>query len=289
MVQSRAPLQVGIRCARIANVKPEPLSQVRTVLCDLDGVIWLSHQPIPGSVEAIGALQSAGFEVLFVTNNSTNPPAAVEEILGSIGIVAEGAVIGSAQAAASLVATGERVLVCGERGIHEAMERAGAEWLDAHAPDDRYHSFIRDCDTVVVGLDRKFTYQTLDRVSARIRGGARFIATNDDPTYPTPHGVTPGAGSLLAAVIAASGVRPVLAGKPHQPMADLVLNRTASLPEHILMVGDRVSTDGLFARTLRCGFAWVRSGVPGDVDDMTDVPITVHARDLSEVASALLG
>ncbi len=266
----------------------EHISQVRTVLCDLDGVIWLAHQPIPGSVEAVSALQAAGIEVLFVTNNSTTPPAAVEEILGSIGIEGAGAVIGSAEAAASLLAPGERVLVCGERGIREAVDRVGAEWLDANAPGDHYLSQIADCDTVVVGLDRQFSYQTLDRVSATIRRGARFIATNDDATYPTPHGVIPGAGSLLAAVIAAAGVSPVLAGKPHQPMADLVLRRTSSVPEQIVMVGDRLSTDGMFARTLGCAFAWVRTGVPGDVEDMTSIPISVSAGDLSEVATALL-
>jgi HAD superfamily hydrolase (TIGR01450 family) len=267
----------------MANVTTEKVTKVRTVLCDLDGVIWLAHQPIPGSVEAVSALQAAGIEVLFVTNNSTSPPTAVEEVLASIGIYAPGAVLGSAEAAASMLTPGEQVLVCGERGIFEAVERVGAIGLRTNDP-----SCVERCDTVVVGLDRQFTYQTLERVSAAIRRGARFIATNDDATYPTTQGVIPGAGSLVAAVIAASGVRPQLAGKPHQPMADLVFRRTASLPDQILMVGDRLSTDGLFARTLGCAFAWVRSGVPSDMNDGAQVPIAIAADDLSEVASALL-
>lgn len=269
-------------------MRPEAIPQVRTVLCDLDGVIWLAHQPIPGSVEAVRALQAAGIEVLFVTNNSTSPPSAVEEVLASIGVAADGAVIGSAEAAASLLVSGERVLVCGERGICEAVDRVGAERLDVDAPAARYDSFIEACDTVVVGLDRQFSYQTLDRVSAAIRRGARFIATNDDATYPTPYGVVPGAGSLLAAVIAASGVQPILAGKPHQPMADLVLRRTGSTSAQVLMVGDRLSTDGLFARTLGCRFAWVRSGVAGDIEGTTAVSISVSKDNLAEVATALI-
>lgn len=265
------------------------MPQVRTVLCDIDGVIWLAHRPIPGSVEAVSTLQAAGIEVLFVTNNSTSPSSAVEEVLASIGIVADGLVIGSAEAAASLLAAGERVLVCGERGLCEAVDRSGAHRLNADDFSDSSLCLAETCDTVVVGLDRKFSYQTLERVSAVIRRGARFIATNDDVTYPTPHGMVPGAGSLLAAVIAASGVRPIVAGKPHQPMADLVLSRTRSSPEEVLMVGDRLSTDGLFAQTLGCRFAWVHTGVEGDIEDTSAMSISLSASNLAEVAHALVG
>jgi HAD superfamily hydrolase (TIGR01450 family) len=258
--------------------------EVRTVLCDLDGVIWLAHQPIAGSVEAVAALQNHGIEVLFVTNNSTTPSVIVEEVLGSIGIAATGAVLGSAQAAAQMLSPGDRVLICGEQGIRDAVLAVGAEVVDPAAS-----VWIGGCDVVVVGLDREFTYRTLDRISAEIRNGARFIATNDDATYPTPHGPVPGAGSLVAAVTAASGVQPVLAGKPHQPMADLVFSHTTSQPDHMLMVGDRLSTDGLFARTLGAGFAWVRSGVDGDLTDPSGVPMRLVGSNLAEVVEAILG
>jgi HAD superfamily hydrolase (TIGR01450 family) len=257
--------------------------EVRTVLCDLDGVIWLAHQPIPGSVDAVGALRNHGIELLFVTNNSTTAPTIVEEVLGSIGIPATGAVLGSAQAAAQMLSSGDRVLICGEQGIRDAVQAVGAHPVNATEAGP-----TGSCNVVVVGLDRHFTYRTLDRVSAEIRNGARFIATNDDATYPTPNGPVPGAGSLVAAVTAASGVQPVLAGKPHQPMADLVLARTTSQPDQILMVGDRLSTDGLFARTLGAGFAWVRSGVDGDLNDPTGVPLRLTGANLAEVVTAIL-
>jgi HAD superfamily hydrolase (TIGR01450 family) len=272
---------------------------VRMVLCDLDGVVWLAHQPIPGSVEAIATLQAAGIEVLFVTNNSTSPPTAVEEVLASIGVNAHNKVVGSAAAAASLLAPGERVMVCGERGIQEAVDQVGAHRIDPHDPHDAHDPHdpcgldgSEICETVVVGLDRRFNYQVLDRVSAAIRLGARFIATNDDPTYPTPHGVVPGAGSVVAAVSAASGVRPILAGKPHRPMADLVLRIMQSFtdpisPSQVVMVGDRLSTDGRFAQTLGCSFAWVRSGVASDAAVGEEIPITYEGANLAEVATAL--
>ena len=100
------------------------------VLLDLDGVVWLAHQPIPGSVEAIAALRTAGVRVLFVTNNSSARLAEQEEALARIGVPAVGDVVTSALAAALLVEPGEPVHVCGGPGIVEALEqlagRAGA-------------------------------------------------------------------------------------------------------------------------------------------------------------------
>jgi 4-nitrophenyl phosphatase len=257
--------------------------EVQTVLCDLDGVIWLAHQPIPGSVEAVAALRNSGIEVLFVTNNSTAPVEAVEHTLHMIGIEATGAVLGSAQAAAGMLSPGDQVLICGEQGIRDAVEAVGAHLVDWADSDP-----LGSCNVVIVGLDRNFTYRSLDRVAAEIRNGALFIATNDDATYPTPHGPVPGAGSLVAAVAAASGVQPVLAGKPHQPMADLVMSTTSSAPSEILMVGDRLSTDGLFAKTLGAGFAWVRSGVDSDLEDQRDVPLRFVGADLAAVVQEIL-
>src|SRR3954447_4306566 len=91
------------------------------VLCDLDGVVWLSHQAIEGSVEAIARLRAAGHRVLFVTNNSASRIAEQEAALAAIGITATGDVLSSANAAGLLVTAGERVMVCGGPGIVEAI------------------------------------------------------------------------------------------------------------------------------------------------------------------------
>lgn len=256
----------------------------RLVLCDLDGVIWLAHRPIPGSVEAVAGLRAAGWRVIFVTNNSFSPVAAVEESLNSIGIPAAGDVVTSATAGASLVAPGERVLVCGGPGIREEVDKRGADVV-SHVDAERNPDSL---DAVMVGFHRDFDFDVMRRAATAVRAGARLIGTNDDATYPTPDGPIPGGGSILAAVATASGVRPIIAGKPHVPMADLVRKIVGGVASAAVMVGDRPSTDGLFARTLGCRFALVRSGVVAAdtvVDD--DVEIHLDEVDLAAVVERL--
>ncbi|MGB8862438.1 MAG: HAD-IIA family hydrolase [Ilumatobacteraceae bacterium] len=249
----------------------------RVVLCDLDGVVWLAHQPIPGSVDAIARLRAAGHRVLFVTNNSAARLEAQEAALESIGIPAAGDVLTSALAAALLLQPGERALVCGGDGVVQALERRGVETcLDG------------DADAVVVGFHRTFDFDGLTRAARAVRRGARLIGTNDDATYPTPDGPIPGGGSILAAVQTACGQSAEVAGKPYEPMARLVIAEVGEVAARAaVMVGDRPSTDGLFARTLGCGYAHVWSGVTPRgviVDPTPDLAVD----DLGAVAGALL-
>lgn len=261
----------------------------RLLLCDLDGVIWLAHRPIPGSVEAVAALRAASWRVVFVTNNSFSPVSEVEESLASIGIPAAGDVVTSSLAGATLVASGERVLVCGGPGIVEAVTGRGATIVAPADADDDPSSL----DVVIVGFHRDFDYDTMRRASAAVRAGARLIGTNDDATYPTPDGPIPGGGSILAAVATAAGVSPIVAGKPHEPMAATVRELTGGVSTSAVMVGDRPSTDGLFAHTLGCRYALVRSGVvapgaPLDLDgDVTGIDVHIDAADLAGVVGVL--
>ena len=261
----------------------------RLVLCDLDGVVWLAHRPIPGSVEAIAALRASGWRVVFVTNNSFSPVSVVEASLDSIGIPAVGDVVTSASAGATLVQPGERVLVCGGPGIVEAVVARGAEVV-SHGDVDAGRGRL---DAVMVGFHRDFDYEIMRRASGAVRAGARLIGTNDDATYPTPEGPIPGGGSILAAIATASGVAPIVAGKPHEPMAVAVRELTGGVSSSAVMVGDRPSTDGRFARTLGCRYALVRSGViaPGarlDLDgDVSDVDVHLDVADLVAVARSL--
>jgi HAD superfamily hydrolase (TIGR01450 family) len=261
------------------------VDDVRYVLCDLDGVVWLARRAIPGSPEAIERLRATGRRVLFVTNNSMSTIADQEQALAAIGVPAVGDVVTSAQAGAFLVEAGERVLVCGGPGVMEAVAARGAIAVrsDKVSASDEPRSF----DAVIVGLHHHFDYAGVAAANAAIRSGARFIATNDDPTYPTPDGPTPGAGALVAAVATASETQPVIAGKPHGPMADLVAARCGPgyTPAAALMVGDRASTDGRFAEAVGCPFALVRTGVTvtGGVSDADVVP-TYDLADLAAVA-----
>ncbi|MFT6292101.1 MAG: 4-nitrophenyl phosphatase [Ilumatobacter sp.] len=252
--------------------------QISTVLCDLDGVVWLAHEPIPGSVDAIAQLRRDGVRVLFVTNNSAALVAEHEAALRTIGVKAVGDVVSSSMAAAFLVAAGERVLVAGGPGVAEAVASRGAvvvpnTGLELDAP----------VDAVVVGLHRDFDYDRLRIAGRAVLDGARLIGTNGDSTYPTPRGLEPGGGSIVAAISMVGGVAATIAGKPEQPMAELIVDLLGTPdepfdPSNVLMIGDRPETDGLFAERLGCDFALVESGV-------TPVGAGTHA-DLSAVVAS---
>ena len=249
-------------------------SSAAPILCDLDGVVWLSHEPIAGSVEAIAALREAGHRVLFVTNNSYAKVESQEATLKSIGIPAVGDVLTSSGAAATLLKPGQRVLVAGGPGVVEAVESVGAivagRTDDGSSTDAQVASDAK-IDAVVVGFHRTFDFESMRRASAAVRAGATLIGTNDDATYPTSTGVIPGGGSILAAIATASGVSPIVAGKPNAPMGELV-RRTLGTNDlsSCWMVGDRFSTDGAFAQTIGAQFALALSGVvnQAEADDL---------------------
>lgn len=219
---------------------------------DLDGVIRLGSDPIPGAAEAVARLRAAGEEVVFATNNAYRPISDQEAALAAMGIPAEGAVVGAAQAGASLLRRGERVLVVGGPGLREEVVGRGCSIVD-DGP----------CDAVISGLDRSFDYEALRRAGLAIRAGARWVLTNPDPTFPTPHGLEPGAGSIGAAIRAAGGAEPEIGGKPEGAMVGLL---RARLGDHGVVVGDRPDTDGKLAVAMGYRFALVFSGVTGRDD-----------------------
>jgi 4-nitrophenyl phosphatase len=209
------------------------------------------------------------------------------EALERVGIDADGQVITSAMAAATLVQPGERVMVLGGAGIVEAVWRRGAEPV----PDTADTSHV---DAVLVGLHRDLSYDGLARAATAVRRGARLVGTNDDATYPTPQGPVPGGGAILAALQTAAGQQGMIAGKPHEPMVHAVRRQlgcdeetsTPSWWPAMVMVGDRVSTDGRFAERLGCRFALVRSGVTPP-DAVVEVRAHLDEPDLARVVAAL--
>jgi glycerol-1-phosphatase len=250
---------------------------VVTVVLDLDGVVWLADRPIPGAADAVGRLRAGGHRVVFVTNNSFSPVTDVEQKLVGFGIPAAGDVLTSAVAAARLVKHGERVFLCAGPGAAEAVAAAGGQ-----AVTDG------DADAVVVGFHTSFDYDELRRACTAVRRGARLIGTNDDHTYPTPDGPIPGGGAILAAVVAGSGVAAVVAGKPYEPMADLVRAELGDDLAGAVMVGDRPDTDGRFARAIGCRFGLVFSGVTHRTDLPVDPTPDLVADDLAGLADQLL-
>jgi glycerol 3-phosphatase-2 len=254
------------------------------VCCDLDGVIWRGDEAVPGSAGAVAALREAGLDVGFVSNNSSQPVGEVVAKLERVGVPASpDEVITSALAAASLVAAaldpGARVLSCAGPGVDEALTAAGLCPV-ADGP----------VEAVVVGFHRDFDFDELDRASAAVRAGVRFVSTNLDATYPVPGGMLPGSGAITAAVATAGGRAPEVAGKPEAPTVALVRARLGSTG---VVVGDRPSSDGVLAEALGWPFALVLSGVTGDPTPPGGEPVPDPAppfvgADLAELAPRLI-
>jgi HAD superfamily hydrolase (TIGR01450 family) len=242
-------------------------------ILDLDGVLWLSDDAIPGSADAVARLRARGDRVLFVSNNSSARVGDYLAKLDGVGVPTEATdLVTSGQAAATLLEPGQTALVCAGAGVEEALQ----------ARDVR---IVRSgkADAVVVGWHRDFDYEGLTRAAQTVMDGARLIGTNDDATYPTPEGPIPGGGAILAAVATAAGVEPTVAGKPHAPMVDLVRRRLANELDGSTVVGDRPSTDGLLAVALGVRFALVLSGVTKEEDLPVEPQPTEIAADLASL------
>lgn len=203
------------------------------VICDIDGVVYRGDHLLPGSDLALQRLRDAGVTVHFATNNSTKSPLAVCETLMRITGVdyTPESIVTSSQAAVHLLGEDPGpVMVLGSEGIVSALADAGIRLTDDP----------RAARALLVGLDFDLSYDRLTRAADAVRLGARFIATNTDPTYPVARGLLPGGGAMVAAVRVSTGVEPEVAGKPHPPMRALL--RAKGIGE-AWVIGDRVDTD----------------------------------------------
>jgi ribonucleotide monophosphatase NagD (HAD superfamily) len=188
--------------------------------------------------------------VLFATNNSWPTVSELVARLEGCDIPAVPAdLVTSAGAAVGLVEPGTPTLLLAGPGVREQALARGLDLRGAREPE-----------VVIVGWTDQFDFAALARASAAVRSGARFVATNEDPTLPTPDGPVPGCGALVAAVATASGRSPEVAGKPHPPLARLV---AAEAGRPAIVVGDRATTDGALARALGVPFGLVLTGVTG--------------------------
>jgi HAD superfamily hydrolase (TIGR01450 family) len=208
------------------------------VICDIDGVVYRGDKLLPGSDLALRRLRDTGVVVHFATNNSTKSPRMVCDKLSLITGVEYGveSIVTSSQAAVHLLGGSPGpVMVLGSEGITSALAEAGIEMTEDPVV----------AQAVLVGLDFDLSYDRLSRAADAVRFGARFIATNTDPTYPVADGLLPGGGSMVAAVAVTTGVEPEVAGKPNPPMRALL--RAKGIGE-AWVIGDRVDTDIALAR-----------------------------------------
>jgi glycerol-1-phosphatase len=217
---------------------PQSLAEAYDVLLfDLDGVVYIGGVAIPGAPEALQGAKKAGAHVAYVTNNASRTPAAVAALLDGMGApVAEEDVVTSAQAAARLLADRlppkSRVLVIGATALSLAVRERGLVPVLTAADKPA---------AVVEGYAPGTDYSRLAEGGIAVRAGALFVATNADSTIPTASGTAPGNGSLLQVIAHATGVEPIVAGKPEPPLHRESVIRTGA--KHPLVIGDRLDTD----------------------------------------------
>lgn len=225
---------------------------------DLDGVIYRGNQPLPGAVETVRRLQELGRTLYFLTNNSSRTRQQYAQKLQTLGIPAEPeqfltSAWGSARYL-QLRAPHARLFVVGEIGLKQELLAAGLSLVQN--PEGA------QVDWVVVGLDREFTYEKLAQAQRAILNGARFLATNRDATFPAEDGhLLPGAGALVAALQTATGVEPLLIGKPETWMLQPLLENLKVPPGEMLLIGDRLDTDVTLGKRLGIPTALVLTGV----------------------------
>ncbi len=257
------------------------LSKIEALLIDLDGVVYRGDVAIPGAADAIAALEGLGIKHAFVTNNATLTPEQFAEKLGRMGVQAEPAdVVTSSEATAEYLRT--------VAGVHATVSIIGEEGL-THALTSRGFQIDDDRPTyVVVGLDRHITYQRLLSACLAIQRGAQLIATNADRFLPVEAGRAPGAGAILAAVIATTDARPIIVGKPEPTLLRVALDRMGASLEGAAIVGDQIESDIRAGRaagitTIHLTEALTETVVSPDAEVVPDYTV----RDLAELVDRL--
>jgi 4-nitrophenyl phosphatase len=243
------------------------------LLVDLDGVVYRGSDPVPGVAELLAVRAARGDDVVYVTNNSTWYRADYVTRLTAMGApVDPDRVVSSARATALYLADHEpdvhRVLVLGAGGLERELRDTNLEVTTAaHAAtrvaQEGIDAFVaaNAPDAIVVGLDPQLTYLRLAVAADCVRAGARFIATNRDPVYPTERGLRPGAGSIVAAVEATTGVTPVSIGKPSPYLLEEAARVVGRDAREAVMIGDGIGTDLAAARAVGARCVLMLTGV----------------------------
>ena len=227
---------------------------IRAVILDMDGVLWAGKQALIDIPAAFQKMNDLDLKVILATNNATQTAAQFVEKVRSFGVeLGPEQIINSPMAVADILEQrfpgGGPVYIFGEEGIRTTLKEHG------------YYHAEKDVLAVVVGLNRQATFADFCAATSLIRGGAPFIGTNPDNTFPQANGtVIPGGGAFLAFFEASTEVKPTIAGKPFPFLFNLAIKRLSIRPQQILAVGDRLDTDIVGARKAGCRTGLVLSG-----------------------------
>ena len=252
---------------------------LKAIVLDMDGVLWRDKQPIGNLASIFKRIADLGLKVVLATNNGTKNVTEYQEKLDGFGVtLKEWQIINSAMACGSYLQEhfpqGGKLYVVGSPSLKDTLRNYGFEIVEEGVP----------VLAVVAGLDRQINYTKLRNATLQIYKGAVFIGTNPDRTFPTPEGLVPGAGSILAAIEAATYTPPIIVGKPSPLLYNLALERLGVNPQQIIAIGDRYDTD--IAGGIRAGIktALLLSGVEDASRSSEWIPAPdIIAQDLTEL------
>ncbi|PAF33628.1 TIGR01457 family HAD-type hydrolase [Paenibacillus sp. 7516] len=226
---------------------------IKAYLIDLDGTLYHGRHRIEGADKLIQTLNEQAVPYLFVTNNSSRTPQGVADHLNEMGIPAKASqVCTSAVSAAEYVAEespGAKVACIGEAGLLQAIDEAGLQRTEEKP------------EYVIQGIDREFSYQKLTKALRWINDGAKSILTNPDLQLPSDDGLTPGAGTIGAAIEAATGVSPTVIGKPSSIIMKSAIDRLNLRADEVAVIGDNMRTDIAAGAAAGCETLLVLTGV----------------------------
>lgn len=252
--------------------------QYKGYLIDLDGTAYRGTELIPETLAFVKQLHEANIPYLFLTNNSTKTPAMAAEILANFGYP-----VTSAQVYTSSIATasyiheqkpGAKIYIIGEIGLKTELEAKGFELVNSGA----------DADYVVMGLDRAITYEKLTEACIGVRGGAKFVVTNEDRALPTERGFIPGNGAMASVVATSTGIAPVYIGKPNAIIMDFALAEIGLQASEVAMVGDNYHTDILAGINSGLPAIFIEGGVSSRADVLSYEKQPTHIlKDLTEL------
>lgn len=258
------------------------LENIKAVISDMDGVLWRGDVPLPGLNTLFDYFQETETPFILATNNSRKTQDDYVHKLKKMSVsdVKPHNVITSGTATASYLQhtypAGTKLFVVGGDGLKQILVHAGFVLVED------------DAEVVVCGIDFDLTYSKMRTATLNIRAGAPFVGTNPDVSFPSPAGLVPGAGSILALIEAASDVSPTIIGKPERGMFESALRTLGTTPEETLMIGDRIGTDIQGAQALGIKTALVMTGVETeDSLKVSDIQPDVVFAGLPELVSAL--
>ncbi|MBK8901778.1 MAG: HAD-IIA family hydrolase [Anaerolineaceae bacterium] len=265
------------------------MKQIRNLILDMDGVLWRGDLPMPGLADFFITLRQQGIQFVLATNNAAKTPLQYVEKLARFGVtVAKDQIFTSAEATGDYVQgrynPGAPVFVVGDVGLQTAIQTRGFRLLSVEEVMGGETAVF-----VVAGFNPHAEYNQMAAGALLIHKGADFIGTNPDLTFPSEYGPLPGAGSFLAFLQAATGVSPVVIGKPGPLIFQMAMQKLGGTPQNTAMVGDRLETDIAGGKAAGIQTILVLSGI-SQLDDLAQAnglqPDFIFA-DIVEIAEKL--